>query len=150
MELILGVVTTICIGLMIGTEFAVSAFVNPILKKLGDSARADATRLFARKLGTVMPYWYCLNLLLLIAETVTLRRHPADVAFLIAASVLWVAVIVFTLLLLVPINNRIVNMDSASFTDPLRREHARWDMLHRWRVLVLSVAMICMLVGVSL
>ena len=56
MELILGIVTTMCIGLMIGAEFALSAFANPILEKLDDSTQAYATRLFARKLGTVMPF----------------------------------------------------------------------------------------------
>jgi len=149
MELILGIVTTMCIGLMIGTEFAVSVFVNPILEKLGDSAQAHATRLFARKLGTVMPFWYGLNLMLLIGETITLRQHPG-ISLLAAANVIWVVVIVLTLILLVPINNRIANMDSATFTDSLRREHTRWDTLHRWRVLVVSVAMICMLVGIRL
>ncbi len=149
MELVLGIVTTMCVGLMIGTEFAVSAFINPILEQLDDSARVHATRLFARKLGTVMPFWYSLNLLLLIAETIIMRRQPG-MAFLAVAIGIWVAVIVLTLILLVPINNRIVKMDSTAFTDSLRREHARWDTLHRWRVLVISVAMICLLVGIRL
>src|SRR5271170_6808441 len=126
MEFILGIVTTMCIGLMIGTEFAVSAFVNPILEKLDDTAQACATRLFARKLGTVMPFWYSLNLLLLIGETITSRQHPG-MAFVAAAAVIWVVVIVLTLILLVPINSRIAKMDSATFTDSLRREHTRWD-----------------------
>ena len=56
MNLILGIVTSMSIGLMIGTEFSVSAFVNPVLEKLDNSAQAQATRLFARKLGTVMPF----------------------------------------------------------------------------------------------
>jgi hypothetical protein len=96
MELILGIVTTMCIGLMIGTEFAVSVFVNPILEKLGDSAQAHATRLFARKLGTVMPFWYGLNFLLLIGETITRRQH-SGMTLLAAASVVWAAVILLSL-----------------------------------------------------
>jgi uncharacterized membrane protein len=149
MNLIFGIVTTMSIGLMLGTEFAVSAFVNPILEKLDDSAQAYATRLFARKLGTVMPFWYGLNLLLLIGEAVTLRQD-SGLAFLAAAGVIWVAVIILSLILLVPIASRIAEMDSTTFTDSLRQEHARWDALHRWRVLVVSVAMICMLVGIRL
>ena len=89
METILNVVTTVCIGLMIGVEFAVSAFVNPILERLDNSARAHATRMFARKLGTVMPFWYGLSLLLLIAETI-IARERSGMVFLAAASVLWV------------------------------------------------------------
>lgn len=149
MGIILSIMTTISVGLMIGAEFAVSAFVNPVLKKLDDSTQGYAARLFAKRLGTVMPFWYGISLLLLIAETISMRRHPG-MAFLTAASVLWAAVIVLSLMLLVPINNRIANMDPAAFTELLRREHTRWDTLHRWRVLALSVAMICMLVGILL
>jgi hypothetical protein len=146
MEHILCVVTTMSLGLMIGTEFSVSAFVNPILNQLDKFAEAHATRLFARKLGTVMPFWYCANLLLLIGEAIVMRQHTG-LSLLVAAIALWVVVIVLTLVVLVPINNRIVNMDSTIFTDSLRQEHTRWDTLHRLRVLVLSMAMICMLLG---
>lgn len=149
MEQVLEIVAILCIGLMIGTEFAVSVFINPILEKLGENAQAGATRLFARKLGAVMPFWYSLSFLLLLAETITIHRTPA-VVFLATASMIWVAVIIFTLLLLVPINNRIAKMDPASFSEPLRREHKRWDALHRWRVLALCISMAFMLLGIRL
>ena len=35
MRPLLDIVTTVCIGLLIGTEFAVAVFINPILRKLG-------------------------------------------------------------------------------------------------------------------
>jgi hypothetical protein len=73
--MILNIVTTVCIGLMIGTEFAVSAFINPTLWKLEDRAQMDAIRLFAAKLGLVMPFWYGLGLLLLLAETFVMRHQ---------------------------------------------------------------------------
>jgi uncharacterized membrane protein len=149
MERLLDIVTTLCIGLMIGTEFAVSVFINPILGKLEQSAEAQATRLFALKLGAIMPFWYGLSLLLLVAEMVV-RRHQPGVTLLGAASAIWVGVIVFTVLLLVPINNRIAKMDSDGFTERLRREHRRWNSLHRWRVLALGTAMICLLIGMRL
>lgn len=47
----LDIVTTVCIGLLIGSEFAVSVFINPILRKLDDLAQANAIHLFARRLG---------------------------------------------------------------------------------------------------
>ena len=149
METILDVVTILCIGLMIGAEFTVSAFINPILRQLGETAQAHATQLFARKLGAVMPFWYVLGLLLLIAET-TFLWHAPGMVFLLFASAIWAAVIVLTLMFLVPINNRIANADSGAFTAVLRREHTRWDILHRERVLALSAAMICMLVGIRM
>lgn len=147
MQLILDIVAILCIGLMIGTEFAVSAFINPVLKQLGDPAEAHATRLFARNLGTIMPFWYVLGFLLLIAQMIILWQKPG-MAFLVAASAIWAAVIVLTLMFLVPINNRIANADSGGFTDALRREHTKWELLHRGRVLALSAAMICMLIGI--
>jgi len=149
MEHFLDIVTTICIGLMIGTELAVSVFVNPILEKLEASAEVQATRLFARTLGAAMPFWYGLSFLLLIAEMVV-RRHQPGIALLGAAGAIWAGVIVLTLLLLVPISNRIANMDTDVFTVQLRREHRRWDSLHRWRVLALGTAMICLLIGIRL
>jgi uncharacterized membrane protein len=85
MEPILDIVTTICIELMTGAEFAVSVFVNPILGQLDDTAEAHAMLLFARKLGVVMPFWYGLSLLVLLAETFMRRQQPG-VALLGAAS----------------------------------------------------------------
>ncbi len=149
MQLILDIFAILCIGLMIGTEFTVSAFINPILKQLDAHARASATRLFARKLGFVMPFWYVLGLVLFIAEAI-LRRHQPDISLLLIAVAIWVLVILFTIFLLVPINNRIANMDSPTFTNQLQAEHRKWDMLHRWRVAALIVAMICLLAAIRL
>ncbi len=149
MKPFLDIVTTICIGLMIGTEFAVSAFVNPILRQLSGSAEAQATRLFARRLGKVMPFWYGLSLVLLIVETFVRRQH-AGVSLLSAASAIWAGVIALTVLLLVPINNRIATMNSDAFTESVRREQAKWELLHRWRIFALGVAMTSFLVGIRL
>jgi len=146
MMLLLDIVTIVCVGLLIGTEFAVSVFINPVLRKLEDSAQAQAISLFAARLGTAMPFWYVLSLLLLIVEAV-MRRHERGLILLIAASVIWVAVIVATVLFLVPINNRMMRLDTSSFPEEARREHHRWNALHRLRVMALVVALICFLLG---
>src|SRR5215472_17627245 len=103
--LILTITTIVCIGLMIGTELAVSAFINPVLWKLESVAQMHAIRLFAVKLGFVMPFWYALGLLLLLIDTF-LHRHQSQVLLLALASSIWALVIILTLLFLVPINNR--------------------------------------------
>lgn len=41
MMLLLNTLTTVCIGLLIGTEFAVSAFINPVLWKLEERRRHE-------------------------------------------------------------------------------------------------------------
>lgn len=146
--LVLDIVTTVCIGLLIGTEFAVSAFINPILRKLEDGAQAQAIGMFARKLGFVMPFWYAGSLLLLVAATVV-RRHNAGDGLLIAACAIWVAVIVATLLVLVPINNRMMKLDAKAFPEEAQREHRKWDRLHRVRVGALTAAAVCFLAAVG-
>ena len=55
---LLNLTTTMCMGLLIGVEFAVSAFLNPVLWRLDQPAQSAAIRLFARRLGTAMPFWY--------------------------------------------------------------------------------------------
>jgi uncharacterized membrane protein len=142
----LDIVTTVCIGLLIGTEFAVSVFINPVLWKLEDRAQAAAIRLFAARLGTAMPFWYAVSLLLLGLEAM-LRHHEPGFALLILASVIWAVVILVTVLFLVPINNRMARLDSDSFPEEARREHKKWDTLHRLRVAALVIALVCFLLA---
>jgi uncharacterized membrane protein len=144
--LILNVTTIVCIGLMIGVEFAVSAFINPVLSKLDNGARMHATRLFAAKLGFVMPLWYGVGLLLLLIETFAFR-HQSQVLLLAVASGIWALVIILTLLFLVPINNRLARSQTSTMNDQTQREHRKWDAMHRVRVLALTTAMILLLVS---
>jgi uncharacterized membrane protein len=147
LDIVLDIVTTVSIGLLIGTEFAVSAFVNPVLERLDTGARMKAISLFAKRFGTAMPFWYVLSVLLLIAEAVLHRRGSGE-PLLISASVLWVTVIILTLIFLVPINNRMMLLDASSAAESSLQEHRRWDLLHRGRVAVLVVAMVCFLLAV--
>lgn len=147
MILVVDIVTIVCTGLLIGTEFAVSVFVNPVLRQLDDRAQAGAIQLFARRLGFAMPFWYSGSFLLLVLELVT-RFHQSGALLLGAASGLWAAVIVLTLVFLVPINNRMIRMDPSGFHSAARREHQRWDLLHRFRVAALTAAMVLLLIGI--
>jgi uncharacterized membrane protein len=143
----LDIVTTVCIGLLIGTEFAVSVFINPILQRLDTGTRMKAISFFAKRLGTAMPFWYALSLLLLIAEA-ALRRQGNSESLLITASALWLAVILLTLIFLVPINNRMMRLDSSSPTEASLQQHKTWDLLHRGRVAILAMSIIYFLLAV--
>ncbi len=134
---LLDIITILCIGLMVGTELTVSLFINPVIWQLDDQAQAKALSLFARYLGKAMPIWYALSLVLLIIEA-TLRRHQPALTPLLTAIIIWIAVILYTVTTLVPINNRI-----AALSTQWRSEHKRWDTLHRWRILFLTIAMVC-------
>ena len=142
--LFLDIVTILCIAPLVGVEFAVSAFVNPILWQLDAGPRTQATGLFARKLGTAMPFWYGAAFVLLVAETVT-RRQQAGFLFLVVAAVLWAGAIAISILFLVPINNRVAVADASAPHDSSLREHRKWDTLHRFRIGILVVAMISFL-----
>jgi uncharacterized membrane protein len=143
---ILNVTTIVCVGLLIGTEFAVSVFINPVLGQLESSAQAAAIRLFARKLGTAMPFWYVGCFVLLVVEAI-LRVHAQGFGFVVGASVIWAAVIVLTLLFLVPINNRMMRLEPGALAVAARKEHRRWDRMHRVRVGALAIALVCFLIA---
>lgn len=147
MNTLLGIVAIPSIGLMIGTEFAVSAFINPILWQLDEPARTQTVQLFAKNLGAVMPFWYVFNFLLLVAEAVVMRHQPG--ALLVDLGVgIWVAVIVLTLLFLVPINNRLARGESNLSPDEAHGQHKKWDALHRARVVALVAAMVLLVCAV--
>jgi uncharacterized membrane protein len=133
-------------GLMIGNELAVSLFVNPAIWRLDEQAQAKAASLLARSLGKAMPFWYALCLVLLIAEAYIRRGGPAF-GLLLAAIAIWVAVIAYTVLALVPINNRITLLTPASLPAQWKHDHKKWDTLHRWRIALLVVAMSCLTSG---
>jgi hypothetical protein len=145
----LDVLTVVSLALLIGTEFAVSVFINPVLRKLDAAARMHATRLFAALLGTVMPFWYGFDFLLLIAEAVV-RRHQSGISMLTVSSVIWAAIIAFSLLTLVPINNRMMQLGADSSSTDALRDHKKWDGLHRMRVLALGASFITALLAIHL
>jgi uncharacterized membrane protein len=143
---LLDVLTILCTGLMIGNELALSLFINPALWQLDDQSQARALSLLARSLGKAMPPWYAGCLVLLIVEAY-LRRYEPALTLLLVAIVLWIATIIYTVSTLVPINNRIAALTSASLPAQWRPEHKRWDTLHRWRILLLMTAMVCLTYG---
>lgn len=118
-------------GPLVGAEFCVAAFTNPIIGRLPDDAYRAARSDGSRVLGKAMPFWYLASLALLIAAAVTARS-----ALIGAAVVLMAAIVLLTVTLLVPINNRI---GAWSATGEISRELARrWDRLHWLRVALLA------------
>lgn len=146
---LLNIATILCIGLLIGAEFAVSSFINPVVWKLDLAAQASAFRLFGRRLGTAMPVWYIASLLLLVSETIT-HRHESHVGLLGVAIAFWGAAIALSLLSLVPINNRMVRTADGGFSEGTQRELRKWDSVHRVRVSLLAVAMVFFLAGIGI
>lgn len=135
-------------GLMAGNEFAVAAFVHPQLHKLGHSAHAQTAVLLARVLGQAMPLWYGVALVLILGAAFEHRPVSSGAGlFILLAAVLWAATIVFTLTMLVPINNRIAKMDPEQPYDCWLQDRSRWDQLHQVRVALLIMAFVLLLTG---
>jgi hypothetical protein len=144
---IFDLLTILCIVSMTGTEFTVAAIVNPALEGLDRTTWLKTTSVLARALGRAMPVWYGLGLLFIGVEGYIHYDAPSRWWFG-TAILLWAAGIVYSVTMLVPINNRIAaaTTDASSAT---AADHRRWDTLHRWRVVLLVGATTCVLRGIA-
>jgi Domain of unknown function (DUF1772) len=143
---LLDLATLLCAAFMAGNEIAVSLFINPVVWQLDEPAQAKALRLFAARLGKAMPIWYAASLLLMAVEAALRFRQPAF-AWIAAAAGLWIGIILYTLLVLLPINNRIAALDTSSLPAGWRKQHRTWDGHHRVRILLLILAVAMLLQG---
>jgi uncharacterized membrane protein len=142
------IATATVAGLMAGNEFAVAAFVHPQLHKLAQDAHARTAARLATVLGKAMPLWYGLALVLILGAAVEHRPLSSGPGLFIAmAAALWIVTIVFTLAMLVPINNRIAKMDPQHPHDCWLQDRSRWDHLHQLRVALLIMAFVLLLTG---
>ena len=145
----LNVMAILVAGLMVGCELSIAAFLHPTLDMLPDDVHQPAASAIARVMGAVMPFWYALTFLLTLAEVVIRWHSSGRLAVWIAASaVLWMLVIVYTITTLVPINNRIASWESSTPPADWKSYRSRWDLLHRWRVVLLTMALVFLIMGV--
>ena len=146
---VLNVVAILVTGLMVGCELGVAALIHPTFDKLPDVAHLPAASALARVLGTVMPFWYAIGFSLILAEAIIEWRHSGILPIWFATSaVLWVLVIVYTITTLVPINNRIASWEKSTPPADWKSYRSRWDLLHRWRVVLLTMALVFLIMGV--
>jgi anthrone oxygenase-like protein len=133
---------------LVGNEFAVAAFIHPHIRKLNNSTHAQTAALLAAVLGKAMPLWYGLVLMFLGGAAFEHRPVSRGPGLLLAFAVsIWAATIVFTITMLVPINNRIAKMNTERPYTGWLQDRARWDRLHQIRVVLLSVALVLLLTG---
>jgi uncharacterized membrane protein len=145
---VLSVVAIIVTGLLVGTELSIAAFVHPTLDKLPDDVHQPAASALARVLGTVMPVWYPLAFVLILAEAIFAWRQSGHLPISLAASViLWMSASVFSLTSLVPINTRIASWERSTLPADWKTYRNRWDMRHRWRVVLLALAVAFQIAG---
>jgi hypothetical protein len=147
---VLNVVAIIAAGLMVGNELSIAAFVHPTLDRLPDAVHLPAASALARLLGRVMPFWYILVFLLTLADVLIQWHQSSRLPISIATSaILWVLASVYSITALVPINNRIASWTNVIPPPEWKTFTSRWDLLQRWRVVLLTLAFAFLVVGVS-
>jgi uncharacterized membrane protein len=142
----LAVFTATVTGVMVGVEFAVAVFINPILRRLPVGSWIEATAAGGRVLGRVMPFWYIGSLLLTAGLAAATWGGTAGAAAVAAAALLVVSV-VMSVTVLVPINNRSITWTADNHPADWREQHQRWDRWHYARVAVIVAAFVLVLVA---
>jgi uncharacterized membrane protein len=145
---VLGIVTVVVAGLMVGVELAVAVFVNPIFDRLPADSAVAARSDGGRVLGRVMPVWYIGSLALTAVWAVAVWGAPAATALLVAAGLLVLSVLM-SVTLLVPINNRVVRWAAEGAPPDWRAQAHRWERLHYVRVAVIVAAFVLLVLAVA-
>ena len=134
--------------LLTGSELAIGVFVHPVLSKLHDAAHAEADKPLARLLGRVMPFWYAAALLFVVVALLT-RASGGWSWWACLSSAAFLAVTVpFSLICLVPINNRVAAWDLNALPGDWKSDRKRWDQYHALRIVILVLASVAILAAV--
>ncbi len=138
MERTLELVAFLLVGPLVGIELGVAAVTNPLVARLADGPYRQVRSEGSRLLGFVMPFWYIAALLALIATAFVSGERT-----IVGAVVVMALVMLLSVAVLVPINNRIGRWSTDA--DVNRELARRWDRLH-WLRVVLLIAMFVLLV----
>jgi uncharacterized membrane protein len=146
---ILDIVAVLVAGLLVGNELAIAAFVYPTLDRLSDDVHLPVARALARLLGKVMPFWYILVILLTTAVAM-IQWHQSGrlLGLIFTSALLWVLSAVYSIIAEVPLNNRIASMGTDAPPADWKPMRKKWDLLHRWRVVLLTIALGFLVMGV--
>ncbi|MBV6696939.1 DUF1772 domain-containing protein [Kitasatospora aureofaciens] len=146
MQNALAVVTVVVVGLLVGVEFAVAAFVNPIVDGLPHNGGLAARTAGARLLGRVMPFWYIGSVVLGVVWS-AVAWGGAGAGLVATAAGLLVLSVVMSVALLVPINSRVARWTTESVPADWRQQLGRWDRFHYVRVAVIVTAFVLLVVA---
>ena len=119
-----------------------------------DSSRANperflpAIQVFAMLFGKIMPFWMAATLVVhLILLAVTWDWPGLHTVLLVAATLLLVAVIFFSLVGPVPINDRVKAWDIQKLPPDWQEQRRRWDRLNAIRVVMIASAFLALVVS---
>ena len=135
-------------ALILGNEFSIAAFIHPGLSRADQRNFLPAIQVFAKLFGKLMPFWMGATVLAhLILLWLTWNWPAAHSVWLLLATVLWIAVILFSLLGPVPINDRVKAWDLTKLPADWEDKRRKWDQLNSIRVVLILIAFLALLLG---
>ena len=135
----LEVVTTVSFGVMVGVEFSVAFVMNPIFNALPEDSGQLGRAHGGRRGGAVMPVWYITSLVLVAVWAIAGWRHHGT-SLVVTAGALLILSVIMSILLLVPINNRVKTWTPENRPADWKQQINRWDHFHYVRVAVIIAA----------
>ena len=133
---------------LLGNEFSIGVFIHTALSRAHHEGFLPAIQVFAALFGKVMPFWMAATLLLhLILLGLTWHWPALATVLLLAATLLWLAIIVFSVVGPVPINNRVKAWDLQTLPPDWQAQRRRWDRLHAIRVVMIASAFLALVLS---
>ena len=135
-------------ALILGNEFSIAVFIHPSLSRANHLNFLPAIQVFAKLFGNVMPFWMGGTVLAhLIVLWITWHWPAAHSLWLLLASLLWIAIVLFSLMGPVPINDRVKGWDVTKLPPDWENQRRRWDELNAIRVVLIVIAFISLLLS---
>jgi uncharacterized membrane protein len=135
-------------ALILGNEFSIAAFIHPGLSRANHLGFLPAIQAFAKLFGKVMPFWMGGTLLVhLMVLWLTWHWPAPGSVWLLLATILWIAIILFSVLGPVPINDRVKGWDVNKLPGDWEDQRRTWDRLNAIRVAIIFVAFLALLLS---
>ncbi|MEQ8146535.1 DUF1772 domain-containing protein [Streptomyces sp. OP7] len=135
----LEVVTVVVVGLMVGVEFSVAFVMNRILDALPEDSAQLAHSHGGRMLGAVMPFWY-IGSVVLAALWAVAGWNDHGTGLVVTAGALLILSVLMSVLLLVPINDRVKTWTPENRPADWKQQQSRWARYHYGRLAVIAGA----------
>jgi uncharacterized membrane protein len=133
---------------LLGNEFSIGVFIHPALARIDHERFLPAIQVFAALFGKVMPFWMAATLILHLALLGLSWHWPAASTVLLAvATLLWVAIIIFSVVGLVPINDKVKAWNPQRLPADWREQRRRWDRLDVARVILIALAFLALVLS---
>jgi uncharacterized membrane protein len=135
-------------AILLGNEFSVGVFIHPALSRTHHERFLPAIQIFAGLFGKIMPFWMAGTVLLhLILLSLTWLWPAPHTVLLLGATLLWIAITVFSLVGPVPINEQVKDWDTRNLPLDWQVQRRRWDRLHAVRVVMIVLAFLALVLS---